>query len=1140
MRLADGLLFAAVLTALCCSDANASSQAVSPQGLPDETVFRELVRDLAIAVESGDFASFRGELVMTDKYGEKQYALARSLGHYLPTWDDSEGAAKFAGGRVTDGKHGQNAIFPIVQVEEPSEAAMAQLRATYDQLGVWMREELGAWQVEEVVSQYGTVKLTMLTARTVDFESAPRIELSFVDYVRTRSQPESHWGHVLLTGRMSRLPGGLELSLLKEWGEADLGGAGTRGLLAWAKERDLGPEARLVYIGKRKLAIGGKAEGNEMIHLVGSLAWRGPTPLVFGIGERMFVDTYPAPPAADDPGAKSAREHFPAEASFRRVVRGLLDNAFIDYDPLRGPNIGAACSALIEPLGSRLPRAGKDQAEEALFLRGSIVSISSGLDQAEVPILELEGVNRHALQQLEEGFDELATWFKDEAGTWEIDDHTAEKLDGEHVVSRERSINLRTRPRSEDAWREMITLSLNESFSTSEDGVPLANVRIRVFGLCSRMGSGLDRHGLQRFEEEGSGFLAAKTLVTWMDEKGFTPESEIVRIGAADVTWALREQREKLLAQLGSKGVTRIMVKHLGRFEYHDFVGSRIAMPELPELHERFVDGRLDAAAYLAFLRTAPWSALEDFGRRLKFQQDDGLTPLFAGPLGPDGRVALTEGPLGSGRDVDLQWARLDGDGLAFAFVLGRSKRGSESQSALYDQLRALVRESLAGLGQLGARVELSSDTWGTRDLGLKYLLLPADREQVVLAIRVGAPAVARALRAELALQFEPIGTPVSDGWGKLRHRESGFVVEGVLRGGVPEGPGRLVDPSTGRVVVARLTGIEPSGPAILLEPETETCVRGRLADGRLADREALPAWKGIDGKGPYQGLDFLEKGPIVLARGSVRNGSASSRATGKYELNILGVGTYTGNFVDGSAEGPGVLRKPSGIVQEIECRGGVPAVVRTLVCPNGERRVYRERFGSALLPQGDCLEGNAIDGQATFLLQRDNQGHDFVYTGPFRDRKMHGQGVLEQYGMRWTGNFSKGQRDGIFTIEYLEGAIAGTVSKLGYRMGRFDPTYNDVPATAPAAVRADPRRVEWLKPAAPMVYSCVTCGGSGVARYNPFDYDNSTTPFMPGDRHYGSWIFTGYRHEDPYRTTPSSNRSGVCSHCGGTGTIRY
>ena len=1140
MRRTHGIVFTTLFLALGSSEASASIQVVSPQGLPDETVYRELVRELAAALERGDLTQFRGEYVQKYKYGGEHYELARPIGHFLPTWDDGEGAAKFAGGRVAETKFGQFATFPIVQVAEPSAEAMARLRATYDQLSVWLRDELAAWRMTEAVSKYDSVTTTMLTARTADFELAPRIELSFVDYLRKRPQQQSHWGHVILIGRLSRVSGGLEFGLLEKWGEANLGGAGTRGLLAWAKERGLGADARLIYIGKRQLAMGGKADGNEMVHLVGSLAWRGPTRLVYGIGERLFVDTYPAPPVAVEP-VESAREGFPAEARFRRVVRGLLDNAFLDYDPLRGANIGAACSALIEPLGSRLPRPGKDPAEEALWLHGSIVSISSGLDQAEVPILELQGVNRHTLGQLREGFDELATWFKQEAGTWEIDDHTEEKREGERLASRERSIGLRTRPASELAWSETITLSLRESFSTSEDGAPLADVRIRVFGLCTHISSGLDRFTLQQLQQQGGGFLAAKTLVAWMDEKGFTPESEIVRIGAANVSGVLTAQREEILSQLSPKGITRIMVKHLGRFEYHDFVGERIAIPELPELHERFIQGRLDAAAYLALLRTASWSALEEFGGRLASKQDEDLTRLLAGPLGPDGRVALTEGPLGSGREVDLQWARLDGDALAFEFVLGRSKRGSDSQSVLYEQLRALVRDSLPGLAQLGAAVELAVDTWGTRDLSMKYLLLPADREQVVLTIRVHAQSVARALRANLASQFEPIGTPVTEGWGQLRHRESGFLIEGVLRGGVPDGPGRIVDPATGRIVVARLTGIEPSGPAILLERETETCARGRLADGRLADLESLPAWKGVDGKGPYHGLDGLERGPIVLARGTLTRGSAPSRATGKYELRLPDGGVYAGSFVGGTAEGPGVLRTASGTVQEIECRGGIPAVVRTRACPGGERRVYRDQFGAALLPKGDCLAGDAVDGQATYLLHRDNQGHDFVYTGPFRDGKMHGNGSLEQYGQRWTGNFFRGLRDGIFTIEYLTEPFAGTVTKLGYKMGRFDPTIRVDASPNPAAARAQAKQVEWLKPAAPMVYTCVTCGGTGVARYNAFDYDNTTSAFLPGDRHYGSWIFTGYHHENPYRTTPaSSNPSGACSHCRGTGTIRY
>lgn len=391
-------------------------------------------------------------------------------------------------------------------------------------------------------------------------------------------------------------------------------------------------------------------------------------------------------------------------------------------------------------------------------------------------------------------------------------------------------------------------------------------------------------------------------------------------------------------------------------------------------------------------------------------------------------------------------------------------------------------------------------------------------------------------LHLDLRPTVEPLDGDCRDGEGRARLPGLGAVYAGRFADGLPAGPGRLTF-DDGYLLLGWFERGLPGTPVIGFDSWNNTggsnaiAWRGRIVDLKEQEKVELPAWGGVDGKLPGHTLDGYEHGPVALARGELL---ARIETQDLCEVRFPNWGVYTGRFVDGVAQGQGILVRPDGTAQKFDCLNGVPALVASLHVPGGERAQFVAARGDQLLPLGDCLQGNARDGTATLILARNARGAATIYEGQLSNGRPHGHGRLRLPGdsaFAWPtfyeGPFLDGVRHGRFTV--TGDALPPRHEDFAY--GEFVASVQPGRATnAPAPTQAHQRRT--------YVSKCYSCSGYGTVLVASVTHSNDTImPFMPGSRHYGSWLLQGTY--DPTKTqTHVEHTSQPCARCQGRGRV--
>ncbi|MDZ8119911.1 hypothetical protein [Pontiella agarivorans] len=168
----------------------------------------------------------------------------------------------------------------------------------------------------------------------------------------------------------------------------------------------------------------------------------------------------------------------------------------------------------------------------------------------------------------------------------------------------------------------------------------------------------------------------------------------------------------------------------------------------------------------------------------------------------------------------------------------------------------------------------------------------------------------------------------------------------------------------------------------------------------------------------------FLIKTPFAVYFGKPVSGDCQN---GEGMLELPGLGTFSGSFENGRAQGYGELTLPNGEIKAFVLHDGVPEYIRTLALPEGVSRIAAAKRGAFQLAVNDCLEGNCLNGEGVALMgsadlfsvgQYDYEG---IYRGGFKNGKFHGQGTMlpfvtdEQTTLTIAGTFEDGMRQGRF-----------------------------------------------------------------------------------------------------------------------------
>ncbi|WP_221031337.1 hypothetical protein [Actomonas aquatica] len=174
----------------------------------------------------------------------------------------------------------------------------------------------------------------------------------------------------------------------------------------------------------------------------------------------------------------------------------------------------------------------------------------------------------------------------------------------------------------------------------------------------------------------------------------------------------------------------------------------------------------------------------------------------------------------------------------------------------------------------------------------------------------------------------------------------------------------------------------------------------------------------------PGQGDGFVIKTPFATRFGRPLSGDCEN---GDGILELPGLGTYAGHFVDGLAQGYGELSLPNGEIKAFELHAGIPAYTKTLVLPAGVSRVAAAKRGAFQLAVNDCLQGNCLNGEGIALMgsadhfsigQYDYEG---LYEGGFKNGRFHGKGAMRPFvgqtapPITISGRFENGRREGPF-----------------------------------------------------------------------------------------------------------------------------
>ncbi|MCA8978141.1 MAG: hypothetical protein KDC98_25665, partial [Planctomycetes bacterium] len=359
-------------------------------------------------------------------------------------------------------------------------------------------------------------------------------------------------------------------------------------------------------------------------------------------------------------------------------------------------------------------------------------------------------------------------------------------------------------------------------------------------------------------------------------------------------------------------------------------------------------------------------------------------------------------------------------------------------------------------------------------------------------------------------------------------------VYDGAFVAGRFEGAGRLVALRDGTTLIARFVAGQPHGPAIELLPfpgMLEDIPRDRVTARRVlfergAVTESVPLQHGYADTPKHRTLDNYEFGFWDARRGRVVEGDS---AGGLCTVEFDDLGTVIGPFVDHLASGELLLTTPEGDRKVYECMAGAPALVRCLTVTGEERRRHHAAHPEDF-PIGDCLRGDTRGGVATKIL-----GEQSLYVGAFENGVPHGDGVIQGTSSgrsRLTGSFVEGKREGRFELSLMDGAV-----QCCYIDYRNDEEVGRAPIPGAPVVFDQPRSESVQLP--DIVIACSDCSGLGSVYSKTYQVDEVVlTPFMPGDRNAGSWLWRGYAHRTGRTITQGGDRV-TCAMCRGLGSIR-
>ncbi|HKK74094.1 MAG TPA: hypothetical protein VJ953_03390 [Saprospiraceae bacterium] len=164
---------------------------------------------------------------------------------------------------------------------------------------------------------------------------------------------------------------------------------------------------------------------------------------------------------------------------------------------------------------------------------------------------------------------------------------------------------------------------------------------------------------------------------------------------------------------------------------------------------------------------------------------------------------------------------------------------------------------------------------------------------------------------------------------------------------------------------------------------------------------------------------------PFTTAYGNCISGSCQN---GFGTLKIEGLGVFEGEFLNGKAQGLGILKLPTGEWKYFASHQGIPQYLRTLKLPAGVSRLAAAERHVWLLANDDCLEGNCYDGEG--LRLRISADRFRKYNVPYRGyvRTTFKQGIatgkfkiFSLWGPEITveGIFEKGAFEGEIVVQW-------------------------------------------------------------------------------------------------------------------------
>ena len=141
--------------------------------------------------------------------------------------------------------------------------------------------------------------------------------------------------------------------------------------------------------------------------------------------------------------------------------------------------------------------------------------------------------------------------------------------------------------------------------------------------------------------------------------------------------------------------------------------------------------------------------------------------------------------------------------------------------------------------------------------------------------------------------------------------------------------------------------------------------------------------------------------------------------------LHIKDLGRYEGQFLNGAANGLGILKMATGEWKQFEVHNGIPEYIRTIKLPGGVSRLAAAGRNVWLLADNDCIAGNCYNGQGLQLR---------VNADRFRRYNVNFRGCVR-------ASFQNGVAEGPFKILSFDGQKV--IADGTFRNGVFDGTVN-------------------------------------------------------------------------------------------------